>query len=51
MQYKFVQVKLNQLHYLREKIVDIHRLRKLRRVGKIILERKSNIQKLNFMEL
>ena len=51
MQYKFVQVKLNQLPYLREKIVDIHGLKTLRRVGKIILERKSNIQKLNFMEL
>ena len=51
MHYKFVEVKLIQLHYLREKIVDIHRLRILRRVGKIILERKSNIQKLNFMEL
>ena len=44
MQYKFVQVKLNQLPYLREKIVDIHGLKKLRRVSKIILERKSNIQ-------
>ena len=44
MQYKFV-------HYLREKIVDIHGLKELRRVGEIILERKSNRQKLNFMQL
>ena len=34
MQYKFVQVKLNQLHYLREKIVDIHGFKNLEGLAK-----------------